>query len=217
MKISEIFLSIDGEGKRAGLPTVFVRLFYCNLRCSYCDSLYAIDDKQGTYTEMTMHEVIEKIESYKIKSITITGGEPLYCSEIDKLLSLLSDKGYDINVETNGSIDVSNHRYRNVWFTVDYKCPSSLMESKMLLDQYNDLHSEDVIKFVIGSQEDLETAYKLSCKFHNKTKAQIYWSPVFNTISYSDIVDYIIKNRLYFVKFQLQLHKFIWDPNKRGV
>lgn len=216
-KVSELFSSIDGEGKRVGLPATFIRLTSCNLECSYCDSNYAVHPEENDYNLMSLDDILDTVKEVGWKNITVTGGEPLIHSNIDVLLSTLSNKGYDVNVETNGSVRVDQHRYRNVWFTVDYKCPSSGMIDKMIYDQFYTLSDKDVIKFVVGSEKDLKVATECAIDFHKHTGAQIYFSPVFNTISYETIVNHILNNKLDFVKFQVQLHKIVWDPNKRGV
>ncbi len=132
MKVNEIFLSIEGEGKRAGLPAVFVRFFGCNCACTYCDSVYAC--KGDDYKEMSIDEIIEEIDKYQCNNVTATGGEPLIHLEINEFLTRLIDEGYDINVETNGTIkpilratnDLKDNFYQGtIFYTMDYKCPSS--------------------------------------------------------------------------------------------
>ena len=120
MKVVEIFKSIDGEGKRAGLPTTFVRLAGCNLRCTYCDTSYAFDTSKAK--DMYLDEILEEVENYGVKSITITGGEPLVHPYVSDLLTRMNNMNiFDINVETNGSVDPSHYLYlKIVWFTVDY-------------------------------------------------------------------------------------------------
>lgn len=214
MKVVEIFKSIDGEGKRAGLPTTFIRLAGCNLRCRYCDTSYAfnIPEAKG----MHLDEIVKKVENYGVKSITITGGEPLVHSGVTELLLMLNNMGiFDINVETNGSIDPScYHKLKNVWFTVDYKCPSSGEESHMNPKAFESLRPQDVLKFVVGDKDDLYKASQVIEKY--KTKSQIYFSPVFGYPA-REIVDFILDHGLNDCKVQLQMHKYIWDPEERGV
>lgn len=219
MKVVEIFLSIEGEGKRAGLPCVFVRLAGCNLHCSYCDTRYACDD--AIYTEFTPEQVVESVEYFDCKNVTITGGEPLIHEDIDKLLRLLSIQGYEVNVETNGSVIVTNHlvapQYAlgKVFFTIDYKCPTSGMEPHMQLSNLMMATENDVIKFVVGSRHDMERALEIIKMTY--TVGQIYFSPVFGSIEPKEIVDFILEHKMHNAHVQLQLHKFIWDPEKRGV
>lgn len=225
MKISEIFLSIDGEGKRTGLPTIFIRKNGCNLRCTYCDSRYTYD-RDCLGEDMTVSKIMDKVSEVGdgCKSVTYTGGEPLYASkdgaskeEIEELIRLLSWNGYDVNIETDGAVDISPYlEFRpNIWFTMDYKSISSGMSKKMIDSNLKLLDENDVLKFVVGTKDDLDQMRYIIQ--HNNIKAQIYVSPVFGMIKPVDLVNYTIENRLFNVKTQVQLHKIIWDPNKRGV
>lgn len=215
MRVVEIFKSIDGEGKRAGLPTTFIRLYGCNLKCSYCDTRYGCED--SNYTMMSLDEIIDKVEDLGVSRITLTGGEPLLKPDVKVLIELLNRMNYDVNIETNGSIDFQPFvkGLAHVFVTMDYKCPISGMEKKMYLPNLRALRQKDVLKFVVGSPEDLERAkYVIELV---QPKAQIYFSPVFGKIEPADIVDFILQNNLENCRVQLQMHKIIWDPNKRGV
>ncbi len=204
--VNEIFDSIDGEGKRAGELATFIRLTGCNLRCSYCDTTYAFT--QGC--EMSITDIADKV-SYR--NVTLTGGEPLY-QDVHTLLEQLHD--HDINVETNGSMDILPYfKYPNVWFTVDYKCKTSGESNAMLPSNFFHLRPQDVVKFVVGSIDDLEQAKKV-CNAYDFV-CPVYISPVFGKIKPAQIVDYMKKHDLEKWKMQLQLHKFIWKPNARGV
>ena len=214
MKVVEIFNSIEGEGKRAGLPATFIRLFGCNLRCSYCDSMYAVE---GTdYTEMSVEQIMDKAEEIGCPNITITGGEPLIHKDIVDLLTTLCSGGFWVNVETNGSVKIP---YRTVddrlFYTVDYKTGSSGMSDKMDLELFKRLTKSDVLKFVVGSSQDLTEA-SLFCK-NLSSQPQIYISPVFGNIEPVELVEFVLANKLWDWKVQLQLHKFIWEPDERGV
>lgn len=214
MKVVEIFKSIDGEGKRAGLPTVFIRLFGCNLKCSYCDTRYGCEG--DNYHIMSIPDILNRLKMYETKSVTITGGEPLIHPGIKQLVELLLRRGYWVNIETNGSQYIGHLPANpNVFVTMDYKCPSSGVETSMCLENLHTLSPADVLKFVVGSQEDLITALTILEEYH--PKAQIYFSPVFGKIEPASIVDFILDHRLDNCKIQLQMHKIIWDPNKRGV
>lgn len=214
--VVEIFDSIDGEGKRTGELTTFIRLAGCNLNCSYCDTKYAQKFDEGT--EMTISQIIDKVDSFHNKNVTLTGGEPIARLWIEELIMRLSMYGFNINIETNGSaILYQIPRFKNVFYTMDYKCPSSNMEEKMDLDNLEFLDKDDVLKFVVGSIEDLEKCrYILS--MHN-IKAQIYLSPVFKKIEPKEIVEFMKQNKDIFknAKVQVQLHKIIWNPDERGV
>lgn len=215
MKVVEIFKSIDGEGKRAGLPTTFIRLYGCNLRCSYCDSQYAWSG--NNYEEMSVDEILTAVKELGITSITLTGGEPLIHKDVKELLSKLVECKFDVNVETNGTQDIDIYRSisDDIWFTVDYKCNSSLVSDKMNEDIFkHQLKDKDVLKFVVGSDEDLKQALDVIKAY--KPNAQIYFSPVFG-FDASKIVDFLLAEKLYNCKVQLQLHKYIWDEDKRGV
>lgn len=220
MKVSEIFCSIEGEGKRAGLPCIFIRLFGCNLRCSYCDSMYAVDDTNDKcLTEMSIDEILGRVsclnKTGSIKAVTLTGGEPLLCmTQAHNLLHALNAKGYEVNIETNGSILCTLRGPH--FYTMDVKCPSSGMETHNDMNNFQYLNEDDVVKFVVGSEQDLNYMKNIINTY--PTKAQIFVSPVFNTIPMSSIVEYMIHSpELSKVRFQLQVHKFVWDPLKRGV
>ena len=213
MQVIEIFQSIDGEGKRAGKPTTFIRLAGCNLRCKYCDSSYAFNMADGT--TMAPADIVAKVKDIGVPSVTVTGGEPLVHPNIKDLLELLDDAGFDINVETNGTINPANYHYlHNVWFTVDYKCPSSGEENMMCTYSFETLREHDVLKFVVGSQEDLSCAADILRRY--KPYSEVYFSPVFG-YDPKNIVQFLLENQLYSCKVQLQLHKIIWSPDKRGV
>lgn len=247
MNVIEIFASIDGEGSRQGLLTTFLRLHDCNIRCSYCDTTYSygID---SVFTEMTVAEVADVIESLGNHRITITGGEPLLQEaavvelidelnrrkaetmqdntsgqagstciiDIDKFdkREMLNNSLYDFNIETNGTIIPSFHR-DNVWFTYDYKTPSSLAEESMNIDIFKVATERDLIKFVVGSPEDLDCMRRIIDQY--PTAAQIYVSPVWGQIEAVLIIDYMKAYNLQNVRFQLQIHKFVWDPDVKGV
>lgn len=227
MKIVEIFSSIEGEGIRAGMFATFVRTYGCNIRCSYCDSMYA--NEGAGYTEMTLDEIVHKCVELGNNCITLTGGEPLIQPEINELIHKLLDRGFQINVETNGTVDIAKTRANlslavspvgaNLFFTVDYKTPSSGVTDRMCLRNFtNVLHSRDVVKFVCGSEEDLEVMKDIVNQLEdNNCKAHIFVSPVFGQIEAHRIVEFLAENKLRNVRMQLQLHKFIWDPDMKGV
>ena len=219
MLINEIFCSINGESSRAGKRTVFIRTFGCNILCNYCDTLYAV--KGNDYTDMSISEIVNKVESFNCKRITLTGGEPLLQKDCIELIQTLFDNGYQIEIETNGAVslaDITSLRDENklsddVLITMDWKCPSSDMNGKMITKNLELLHASDVVKCVVGNEEDLQEMIKIS----KMTKAQVYVSPVFGKIRPVDIADYIINHELDNITMQLQQHKIIWDPNLRGV
>lgn len=231
LPISEIFYSIDGEGIRTGLPVIFIRLFGCNLKCSYCDSLYACtaaEDNshaiQNFYT-MTIEKILEVIKQYEpCKAITVTGGEPLIHENTRYLVMLLRKNGYDVNIETNGAIDLKPFmKYQQsfecgneYFFTMDWKSISSGESDKMIAGNLNILRACDVFKFVVGSKEDFDQMREL-LEQHPELKAKVFVSPVWNMISPRLLVEYVLEYKLTNVRVQVQLHKIIWDPDKRGV
>jgi 7-carboxy-7-deazaguanine synthase len=216
MRVIEKFVSINGEGLRQGEPAVFIRFAGCNLRCSYCDTKYSFENPN--YEEESIVEIIEYINSTGVKNITLTGGEPLLQKDILELMKRLSKLEYRIEIETNGSIDISKYlNIDNISFTLDYKLPTSLMESKMNLDNYKHITKKDSVKFVCGDKRDLEKALEIMNKYNLIKKTNCLISPVFGEINLPDIVDFMIEHKLNDVRLCLQIHKIIWDPNKRGV
>lgn len=209
MKINEIFLSIQGEGLFTGFPTVFVRFSGCNLRCSYCDTTYAYYEG----AEMEPQSIVEEVKGHGYGRVCLTGGEPLLQTDINILLNLLKD--YKVSIETNGSVLIDKViRKENHTFALDMKCPSSGFSGKMNFDNFKLLTDMDEIKFIIGSREDYEWAKNIIGRYFKK--GVITFSPVFESTRYSDIVEWILHDKLD-ARFQLQLHKFIWSPEARGV
>lgn len=210
MLVNEIFYSIEGEGARAGMPCVFVRFFGCNLKCSYCDSRYACEGND--FRVMDIQEILDEIASFDCPNITVTGGEPLIQPGINVLLRQLVNQGYKVNVETNGSIVPEVH---GVLYTVDYKTKCSGVSDRMNIEAFKALDTTDVVKFVVASAEDLNQA--LSFVEENGIVAQIFVSPVFGKIELVEIAEFLKSHKLHNWRVQLQLHKYIWDPNMRGV
>lgn len=216
MKVIEIFKSINGEGLKQGELALFIRLALCNLRCSYCDTTYSFNNP--SFKNMSIDEIVAIAKDSNIKNITLTGGEPLLSNEVRDLTTSLSNEGFNIEIETNGSIDILPFKdINNVSFTLDYKCPSSNEEDKMNLKNYNYITKKDSVKFVVGNKIDLEKAYRIIKTYDLINKTNCMFSPVFGKIDTSDIVDFMINNNINGAKLSLQIHKFIWDPNKRGV
>ena len=220
MKIVEIFSSIDGEGIRTGKLCTFIRTFGCNCNCIYCDSMYAL--MGNAWEEMSIPDIINKCKGLKNKCITLTGGEPLIHKDIHNLINTLSNEGFEVNIETNGSVDISKfmENNKNVFFTLDYKTPYSGEEDKMYMDNfYKYVRPNDVVKFVCADMNDLETmkivVYNMMQQLHSLP--HIFVSPVFGQIEPVTIVDYLKEHNLQDIRIQLQLHKIIWDPNKTGV
>ena len=222
MKVVEIFDSIDGEGIRAGQSATFIRLAGCNLRCPYCDTLYALfgESEPCEYTEMTVDEIVSKANRNYMR-ITLTGGEPLIHSGCAALIERLLKEGFEVNVETNGAADITKIKRREkLFFTIDYKLPSSGMSDKMLWNNFLHLTPRDVIKFVCGSAEDtalmIEIVKKLKAYYNEMP--HIFVGAVYGEMEYSDLVNIILTEpALADARFQLQIHKIIWDIDERGV
>ncbi len=217
MNIVEKFLSIDGEGPTAGELAVFVRFTGCNLRCSWCDTVYSFDTIAET---LSPDEVYEYIKSQNIKNVTLTGGEPLIQPEIDELLELLDkDSSLLVHIETNGAVDASEfkQKYKNISFVFDYKLPKSGMADRMCESNLLIADKNDVYKFVVGSEADLAVAYDVIGKYSLIENTRVYLSPVLGSIEPERIVEFMKDKNMNGVRLQLQLHKFIWDKDKKGV
>ena len=218
-KVVEIFESINGEGRRVGQLAIFIRLQKCNLNCSYCDTRWANGD-DAPYTLMSEDEIYDRILKSGIKNITLTGGEPLLHKDVEILLEKIGENpNLSLEIETNGSIELEKFsKLKNPpLFTMDYKLPSSKMENKMCLDNFKYLTSKDTVKFVVGTIEDLKKDKEIIERYSLIGKCAVYFSPVFNSIDPIEIVKFMKENRLNGVNLQLQIHKFIWDPESKGV
>lgn len=222
MKIVEIFSSIDGEGTRTGQLVTFIRTFGCNCRCIYCDSAYTLTGDM--YTEMSIPDILDKCAELKNKCITLTGGEPLIHKDVYTLIEALLNEGYHVNVETNGTVDISrffiSSREGSLFFTVDYKTPYSGEEDKMFMDNfYCNVGACDVVKFVCATMEDLNKMKEIVENMRKSltTMPHIFVSPVFGKIEPVQLVDFIKEHNMQDVRVQIQLHKIIWDPNMMGV
>ncbi len=211
LKINEIFYSIQGEGTSAGLPCIFIRLTYCNLRCTYCDTEYAFYEGK----DMQLEEILTEIKKYNCNLVEVTGGEPLMQKESLTLLTKLCNKGYDVMLETGGSLSVEkvDKRVKNI---IDFKCPSSKMEKKNYFENINFLKPTDEVKFVIGNKEDYNWSKEIVAKYKLDEKCEVLFSPVFNVLDNRKLVKWILDDNLN-VRFQIQLHKYIWEPDKKGV
>jgi len=218
-KVVEKFVSVNGEGLLSGQLAVFIRFAGCNLNCSYCDTSWA-NEANVSYTLMTAQDIYEYIISTNVNNVTLTGGEPLLQEKLNELLEKLSKhKNLNVEIETNGSVPLDKFLNLNnpPSFTMDYKLPSSNMENKMVLDNFKHLSSKDTIKFVSSNILDLEKAKYIIDEYSLINKTNIYFSPVFNKIELRDIVQFMKDNNMNGVSLQVQLHKIIWEPNKRGV
>ncbi len=211
LKINEIFKSIQGESTYTGLPCAFIRLTYCNLRCTYCDTDYSFYEGD----DMSIDDIIDKIVPMNTKLVEVTGGEPMLQKNILPLMNKLIGMDYTVLLETSGSISLKDVPLE-VKKIVDFKCPSSGMEDKNLWSILDELDKESQIKFVIETQEDYDWVKRKIEKYKLNKRWEILISPVFNKLSLERLSGWMLKDNLD-VRLQLQMHKYIWDPNKRGV
>ena len=211
LKINEIYYSIQGESSYSGLPCVFIRLTYCNLRCSYCDTEYAFYEGSN----MTIDEILKYIKKWNCNLVEVTGGEPLFQKECINLLNALINKSYEVLLETGGSLPIENVP-KNVIKIVDFKCPSSGMEKKNLWSIVKDLQIHDEIKFVIGNKEDFEWSKNIINKYSLNDICTLFFSPVYGKLKPAQLVDWILTDNIN-VRMQLQMHKSIWPADTKGV
>lgn len=216
LEVVERFVSINGEGAHAGELAAFIRFKGCNLCCSYCDTSWA-NEPDAKASPTSVEELVSWVKAVNVRNVTLTGGEPLLQKDIEPLVAALKD--YRVEIETNGSMPLSRLaeiEHRPV-FTMDYKLPGSGMERYMNTANFALLNSHDSVKFVVGSEEDLNRAAEIIDRFKLIDRCHVYFSPVFGKIEPARIVEFMTERNLNGVRIQLQLHKFIWAPDKRGV
>lgn len=211
LKINEIYYSIQGESTKAGLPCIFIRLTYCNLRCKYCDTEYAFFEGK----DLTIDQILDEVRKIECNLIEITGGEPLVQLESIDLMKTLCDNGYEVLLETGGSLPIRGIDPR-VKIIMDLKCPSSGMLKKNYYENINYIKPGDELKFVIGSREDYEWSKEIINNYKLTNKCSILFSVVFGELVPVKLVEWILHDKLN-VRFQLQMHKFIWEPTAKGV
>ncbi len=218
LPVVEKFISINGEGAHAGELAAFIRFRGCNLCCSYCDTCWANTENAPAEYE-SADELARWVAETGVHNVTLTGGEPLLHKEAGELAELLIEKGCRVEIETNGSISLERlaaAKSRPV-FTMDYKLPSSGMEEFMCKNNFRLLGCHDTVKFVSGSTDDLERAAELIEEYRLTERCHVFISPVFGEIDPADIVSFMEEHMMNGVRLQLQLHKFIWEPTRRGV
>ena len=211
MKVCEIFSSIQGESSFAGLPCTFIRLTGCNLRCSYCDTSYAYYEGQ----ELTADEIIREVQRTGINLVEITGGEPLLQNESHLLIKRLIDEGYKVLVETNGSQDIKKIAKKAI-VILDIKTPGSGMSKEMDFTNLDYIKSSDEIKFVITNREDYEWSKEIIQRYKLMEKCKLLFSPAFGTLPPENLAKWIIGDKLK-IRFNLQLHKYIFSAEQRGI
>ncbi len=211
LKINEIYYSVQGESTHSGCPCIFIRLTYCNLRCSYCDTEYAFYDGK----DMEITDIMIEIKRWDCNLVEVTGGEPLFQDECIDLLNELVNSNYEVMLETGGSLSISDVP-KKVVKIVDFKCPSSGMVKKNLWSIVDDLQAHDEVKFVIGNREDFDWAKDRITEYSLDKICTLLFSPTFGEINPQQIVEWILAENLP-VRMQLQMHKMIWSPDKQGV
>ena len=212
LTINEIYHSIQGESTWAGQPCVFVRLTFCDLRCNYCDTEYAFYEGQ----KKPLSEIVAAVLQFNCPLVEVTGGEPLLQKNVLPLMSMLADAGATVLLETSGAHDISavDHRVHRI---MDLKTPGSGEVERNLWSNIDHLKERDEVKFVIGSREDYEWSREKTERFELPKRCRaVLFSPIFGRIDPREIVEWILADRLN-VRFQLQLHKFIWTPTQRSV
>ncbi|MGA2668853.1 MAG: radical SAM protein [Ignavibacteria bacterium] len=211
LKVNEIFYSIQGESTLAGKPCVFIRLTYCNLRCTYCDTEYAFYEGK----EMSIDSIMPEIRKFDCNLVEITGGEPLVQKGVYELIGLLCDNDYLTILETSGSLPIDEVDNR-VKIIMDIKTPSSGMADKNLFENLDNLKRIDEIKFVIGHKEDYNWAKEIINKYNLIKRFSVLMSPVYSVLKNLSLATWILEDKLN-VRYQIQLHKYIWNPDMRGV
>ncbi len=205
LRISEIFYSLQGESSYVGLPTVFVRLTGCPLRCGYCDTAYAFTGGEW----MKLESILQQVKQYPARHVCVTGGEPLAQRNCNELLRLLCDQGYQVSLETSGAMDVSEVDPR-VKRVMDIKTPVSGEESKNRYENINDLRQTDEVKFVLCNRQDYDWARSIIEQHSLTDRCQVLFSPVHEGMTPTELADWILEDGLN-VRFQFQLHKFLWN------
>ena len=205
LRITEIFYSLQGESNTVGLPTVFIRLTGCPLRCTYCDTAYAFTGGE----RVSITDIVAQTATYGTKHVTVTGGEPLAQVGCIELIEQLLASGFFVSLETSGALDVSKVDARAVK-VLDFKTPSSGELSKNLYQNIDFLTIQDQIKFVIGTEEDYEWSKELVAKYKLDERFEVLFSPVMGLQNPTELAEKILRDKLQ-VRFQIQLHKLLWD------
>ena len=209
LRINEIFYSIQGESSRIGMPTVFVRLTGCPMRCTYCDTAYAFHDGQ----QKEIKEIIQEIKKFDTNYVTVTGGEPLAQKNCIDLMNQLCELGYQVSLETGGALDIKDV-HSKVKIILDVKTPKSNEDKNNFWPNLANIKPNDEIKFVIQDYEDFSWSMDIIEKYQ-LNQSQILFSPVYKALANEQLAEWILKHQLN-VRLQLQLHKILWGE-KKGV
>ena len=211
LKINEIYASIQGESSHTGLPCIFIRLTGCNLRCSWCDTAYAF----YAGNDLTIEETLQKVDTFGLPLVEITGGEPLLQEDVYPLMEALLKKGYRVMLETSGALPIDKVPQRVIKI-LDIKCPGSGEEKKNHLENLKFLSPHDEVKFVLLDRADYEWSRDMLRKYDMVPSKQVLFSPVYDKLNLKDLSQWILKDRLA-VRLQTQLHKVIWSKDAIGV
>jgi 7-carboxy-7-deazaguanine synthase len=204
LRITEIFHSLQGEGRSVGTPTVFVRLTGCPLRCRYCDTAYAFSGGEM----LSLDDILQQVADYSVSHVCVTGGEPLAQKGVSELLNALCETGYEVSLETSGALDISSVDSR-VSRVMDIKTPGSGEMERNLLSNLECLTPHDQVKFVITDEEDYAWSRAMLSEHKLNERCEVLFSPVHDKLDASELADWVIRDRLP-VRFQLQLHKLLW-------
>jgi 7-carboxy-7-deazaguanine synthase len=211
LKINEIFHSVQGESRHAGRPCVFVRLTHCNLRCTWCDTSYAFEEG----SDLPVGAVLQRVAAYGTRYVLVTGGEPLLQEGVHDLIGELCDRGFEVAVETGGSLDLEPLD-RRAMVVMDLKCPGSGMCGKNRLENIDLLKPGDEVKFVVVDRADYDWSREMIERHRLASRCGVLLSPVHGVLHPRRLAEWILADRLP-VRLQLQIHKFIWPPDLRGV
>jgi len=209
IRITEIFYSIQGESATIGYPTVFVRLTGCPMRCSYCDTAYAFHGG----SKMALQDILDDVDQYNARHVTVTGGEPLAQAECHELMSALCDRGYKVSLETGGARDISKVDSR-VYVVLDVKTPASNEEHNNIYENLEHIKAKDCLKFVICNEHDYQWSKDFVLNKNLSDRSDVFFSPSAEELSPTDLADWIIRDQLP-VRMQVQLHKILW-ANEAG-
>lgn len=207
-RITEIFYSLQGETRTIGLPTVFVRLTGCPLRCHYCDTAYAFHGGN----KMDISDIVAEVQSFNPRYVTVTGGEPLAQKSCYELLSALCDLEVEVSLETSGAIDISDVDPRVVC-VMDLKTPASGEESKNKYDNIAKLKSQDQVKFVICDRNDYDWSCQKLAEYKLEERCEVLFSPIHGELKPADLADWIVEDNLP-VRMQVQMHKYLWGDEQ---
>ena len=206
LNITEIFYSLQGEAREVGIPTVFVRLTGCPLRCNYCDTAYAFKGNNP----LSIQHILDEIAQYNTQYVCVTGGEPMAQSNCLKLLDALIDNDYKVSMETSGSIDIAPVNSK-VSIVMDIKTPSSTEEHQNRYENLSILKNKDQLKFVIASRSDFDWCTKIL--ENHEVESEVLFSPVYESLRPVELADWILEKKLN-VRLQVQLHKILWGDQK---